>query len=239
MHKTIVGAMVLAAFVLARDAGADPKKAKALNVKGMKKYKKKDYWAAKELFAQAVAEDPAYVTAHYNLASMAGLIGELELATKELEWLKASTDPEAAKKLAKAKKDPDLYPLTTAPSIRALLGLPALDTLPVADALLENGGVWGSNGSWCGGEGTTLTFKKGGKLAIQQEWGCNEDHDAPKETGTWKIVDGALVVASKKMLAGAKPAAWQPCTGDEKLLCLVIEAENLQLELHHGPHQMN
>ncbi len=46
------------------------------NILGFKKYKQKDYSAARDYFRKAVKLDPEYSTAHYNLACMNSLINE-------------------------------------------------------------------------------------------------------------------------------------------------------------------
>ena len=219
-------------------AGADKKKAVQLNTQGMKKYAKKDYSGAAELFEQAIKEDETLAYAHYNLASMASLNGDFPITIRELEWCSKSTDPVAAKLLAKAKTDKDLENALMHPRVRELAGVPALDTLTIDQVLLERTGVWGSEASACGGATIAITFKKGGKFTAKSVWACNESYDKKTATGTWSVKDKVITLAPKKTkgwenkLTGTIDACDDR---DEKYgKCLVLDEDGQQTTLARG-----
>ncbi|HUJ62477.1 MAG TPA: hypothetical protein VLX92_28445 [Kofleriaceae bacterium] len=118
-------ALVIAVVVAGAALGhADPKgDAHAANVRGMKLYEAKDYAGAAAQFRAAIAADPTFVLAHYNLASMAALVGDKPTVLDELRWLARSKDPEARRALAKAPTDPDLHAVIDDPEVKAVLGL--------------------------------------------------------------------------------------------------------------------
>jgi hypothetical protein len=106
-------------------ATAAPSKAVTANTAGMRLYATKDYKAAAEQFRAAIKLDDSYVLAHYNLASMAALIGDKPTLIAQLTWLRASKDPEAAKVLAHAKADPDLKSVIDDADVKKLLEVAA------------------------------------------------------------------------------------------------------------------
>ena len=112
--------MLVVAWSLAIAGPGDD--AKAANTRGMKLYYAKDYAGAAKQFRAAIAADPKYVLAHYNLASMAALLGDKPTVLAELRWLHDSADPEAHAALAKAPTDPDLESVLDDPEIKKLLG---------------------------------------------------------------------------------------------------------------------
>lgn len=198
MDRMRIGMGILLAVLWVTTADADPKKAKALNVQGMKLYGKKQYYQALEAFKKAIALDPSYVWPHYNAASMASLLEDFPVVISELEWCVASKDPVAVKAMSTAKADKDLEKAIMHPRVRELVGLPALDKLTPEQILLERTGVWGADGSACGMPAYTFTFKKGGALAAALEGGCNEHHSVERYTGKWKIDAGKVVVMIPK-----------------------------------------
>jgi len=121
LHRTI-GCVIAVLVVHAALAAADPPaKARDANTRGMQLYAKKDYAHAAEQFRAAIALDDSYVLAHYNLASMAALVGDKPTVLAQLAWLRASTDPQAATVLAKARTDPDLKSMVEDADVRKLL----------------------------------------------------------------------------------------------------------------------
>jgi len=101
----------LLAVACATGAGhADPAKAKAANTRGYALHKAKNYKAAAVEYKKAIAEDPAYLLAHYNLACVASLLHDADTATGELAWVfdRATWDPAAKSAIAKASNDRDL-----------------------------------------------------------------------------------------------------------------------------------
>jgi hypothetical protein len=193
-------------------ARAEAQGAKKLNAEGMNLYAKRRYDDALDRFQKAVAADPGFVLAHYNAASMASLLGKNNLVVKELEWLAASSDPVAKKSLAHARADKDLERASMHPRVRRLIGLPPIETTPPSDLLVERSGVWGSDGSYCGGDAYTFTFKKDGTLRVATQWACNDSEDEQEDGGTWSIVGGKVVLKSKKLLEkDTEPATFGPC----------------------------
>jgi hypothetical protein len=105
----VVAAVMCAAPV----AGADPARAKAANTRGYALHKQKKYKEYKEAAAEyraAIAEDPSYLLAHYNLACVASLLSDLDTALHQLAWVadRAAWDPAARSAVAKARTDRDL-----------------------------------------------------------------------------------------------------------------------------------
>ena len=188
---------VVVVLGLTATASADRKKAMQLNAQGMKKYAKKDPQGAAKLFEKAIKEDETLAYAHYNLASMASLNHEFLVTIRELEWCKKSTDPVAAKLMAKAKTDKDLEDALMHPRVRELAGLPALETIPIDQVLLERSGIWGEEQSACAGASATFWFKKG-TFTVKAQAGCNEYNEEFKTSGTWSVKDGKLVLVPKK-----------------------------------------
>lgn len=91
-------------------AGASPAAAKAANTRGVGLLKQKDYKGAIAQFRKAIAEDRAYLLAHYNLACAASLAQDMDTAFAELIWVgnRAAWDEQAKAAAIKAAKDPDL-----------------------------------------------------------------------------------------------------------------------------------
>lgn len=230
MKRILVGAMVLCA--LAGTASGDAKQAKKLNTKGMKLYKKKKFDEAQKVFVEAVAADPDMVIPHYNLASTAAINGDVDAVLEQLAWLKASSDPAAAKRLVKAKTDKDFRNVAGHAQVREALGLAALDPM-TADAVLEYGGVWngvdmGMMAAW-----EELSLAKNGTVKIRSYTG--EDAVLRKSKAKWSIVDGKLHVEYKG--GNAVDYAWGECgsmMGDETdgSMCLLSDT----VELWRGPH---
>jgi hypothetical protein len=225
MRRLIIVVGVLVGLV--GTAGADKKKALQLNVQGMKKYAKKDFSGAAELFEKAIAEDETLAYAHYNLASMASLNGDFPITIRELEWCAKSTDPVAAKLLAKAKTDKDLENALMHPRVRELAGVPALDKMTLDQVILERSGIWGNEADACGPGTVAVTFKKGGKFAAKYVWGCNDGYDKKSASGTWSVKDGVLTIVPKggKVLGTKVTGSLGACDDrDEKYgKCLLLE----------------
>lgn len=218
---------------------ADAAKAKQLNTEGMKLYGKKDYPAALASFTKAIAEDPTFVLAHYNAASMASLAGDFPRVVKELEWLTASKDASAAKALAQGKTDRDLDRASMHPRVRELVGLPPLDKVDLGELLTERGGLWGADASACAGLAVNAVFKKGGKVSIQSEFACDATDANQSETGTWVVKGGKLVVKSKLIFPDGISGELAKCPADEGgIWCLAIDGNGFNA-MHRGPGTMH
>ncbi len=205
-------------------AAADPAAAKKANNAGMKAYKRGDYEAAQKLFETAIAEDPGFVKAHYNRASMAALQGSLDPLREEFAWLRASTQPEAARVLAKSKTDPDFDGMRTVDAAREAMGLPPLADTPLDQLVLAGGGWWsgvdmGMMAGWL-----DYHFAPKGKVTAREHSG--ESGTWATLPVTWKIADRTVVIAGR----GWK-AVWQLTDCPDPLVdgqqCLVSENKSL------------
>lgn len=108
-----MGTRIMALAIVCATAGivhADTAKAKAANKKGYALHKKKKYKAAAVEYRKAIAEDPNYLLAHYNLACAASLLHDGPTAIAELAWVfdRANWDPAAKAAILKSRKDTDL-----------------------------------------------------------------------------------------------------------------------------------
>jgi hypothetical protein len=220
MHR--IACCSLAALGLAGVARADVAKAKQLNTQGMQKYAKQDYEGALALFRAAIAEDPSSVKAHYNAASVLSLMGKAVEAGKELDVLAASTDPAAAKALAKGKTDPDLERASTEAHVREVLGLPAIATMSLDAVLLERAGRWGADAEACAGDVVTITFKKNGTLAYRGEFACDETDNVEDHKGTWKVSGKTVTLKGDKLFDGATITI-APCEDAPTAACLQVD----------------
>lgn len=232
MKRIIVGVIVLGALAMtAARADADAKEARKLNAKGMKLYKKKKFEQAQAVFVKAIAADATMVIPHYNLASVAAINFDTEVVIEQLTWLKGSSDPAAAKRLVKARSDPDFRHAAGHPKVREMIGLPALDAMS-ADRVLEYGGVWSGTDVGCSAAWYEYRFAKDGTYNGRSY--CGDDGVVRKSKGKWSIAGDKLHVAGKN---AAVEYAWQPCgslTGDDSdgSSCLVSDT----VELARGPH---
>lgn len=228
---------ILVCLSLAATARADVAAGKKLNVQGMQKVGKKDWSGALALFKQAIAADPDAVLARYNAASMESRLDKLDDCVADLTWLAKSSDPAAAKALAHGKSDADLERASMDPRVRALIGVPELGAMTGDAIALERSGVWGEDGSACAAPGFTLTFKKGGALVAQSDWGCDASEDHVNEPGTWKAKGASVIVTSKTLFKNAT-ATFGPCDADKPgTWCLLVtDAKNgNDHAMHRGP----
>jgi hypothetical protein len=212
----------LCLMLVAAVAHADAAQGKKLNAQGMQRVGKKDWSGALALFKQAIAADPGSVLAHYNAASMESRLGEIDDAAADLAWLAASTDPAAARALAKGKTDPDLERASLDARVRTAIGVPALASMSADAIVLERSGAWSEDGSACAAPGVTLTFKKGGRLTVESHWGCDATDQETKEAGTWKAKDGGLVLTSRTIFKGGSAATFGPCDEGKPAVCLRV-----------------
>lgn len=105
------------------------KKAKALNGKGFKAYKKKDYDKALQFYLQAVKAHPGYETALYNAACMYGKKNNAKDATKYLWHLKDIGSKSALEYVNKARVDADFEPIRNTREFKAATGYVKLKLL--------------------------------------------------------------------------------------------------------------
>jgi hypothetical protein len=188
MRPIIVVGILL---VLSTAAAADPAIAKKHNNAGMKAYSKQEYEEAQKLFEKAIAEDPAFVKAHYNRASVAALQGNVDVMKEEFDWLKASKDPEAARVVAKSKTDKDFRSISVVDdAARAVLGLKPLADTSLDQLVLEYGGAWSGIDEGMMEGFLEVTFMPKGKVK-------GRDHDG--ESGKWWPWTGTYKTDGKKL----------------------------------------
>ena len=157
-------------------------------------------------FRDALALDPHYVLAHYNLACVSSRLREAAVAIDELRWLAASSDPLAKSKLDKGASDPDLDFVSALPGARELLQLPA--ETPIADKtplawLSERHGVWSAEQptSDCADRSYRFAFAADGTLQLTVREAC-----AGQSVRT-RVFDGRLTGdAAKAELRVAVPS---------------------------------
>lgn len=163
--------VVVAVVCAAPIVRADPARAKAANTRGYALHKQKKYQQAAAEYRAAIAEDPSYLLAHYNLACVASLLNDLDTSLRELAWVadRATWDPAARSAAAKARTDRDLaWIRTTDVQGVALTGTdladegtldlvagptPALAGKPAADGVVKAiGAAPGKHDERCSGE---------------------------------------------------------------------------------------
>lgn len=110
------------------------------NDAGMKLYRAKDWKRAAALFKTAVATDPGYVTARYNLACVSSLIADRAGAIEQLRWLVQSGDPLAKQKVQKAVTDSDLEWILRDAEARNLLAGAATPSVPATGQAAADSG---------------------------------------------------------------------------------------------------
>jgi hypothetical protein len=167
------------------------------NTQGMKRYQAGELARAAEHFRDAIAADPGYAQARYNLACVASRLRDVKSAVAELSWLARSSDAVAKAKMEKAARDPDLDFVSALPVVRRLFGLPAFDAAAWRDWLTERGGVWSAEvvSPECARRAYTLRFTADGKVSARHEEACGPT--APKvRTATGKVEsDDAISLA--------------------------------------------
>lgn len=185
---------VMLGVALAAPADADPAAAKKANAAGMKAYKKRDYEAAQKLFEKAIAEDPGFVKAHYNRASMAALQFDVGPIVEEFAWLRGATSPEAARVLAKATTDADFRGVALLDPARAAIGLPPVADTPLDALALGYGGWWAGVDEGMMEGWVEVQFLAGGKAKGRDHSG--ESGRWYAWTATWKV-DGRTLILTK------------------------------------------
>jgi hypothetical protein len=154
------------------------------NKAGLRLYKLGQLQRAEFRFQAAIARDPAYVKAHYNLACVASRLRETRVAVEQLEWLAASTDPVARAKLQKALVDPDLDLVSALPEVRAKLGLPAFAPAQAQAWLAERQGTWSTelprNG--CQQHAYTIEVQRDGAVKLRERTQCGDGSLIEEET---------------------------------------------------------
>jgi TPR repeat len=151
------------------------RRAVAANTQGWRYFKAGQLPRAAMRFRDALAIDPDYVLAHYNLACVSSRLREAAVALDELRWLAASSDPLAKAKLDKSLSDPDLDFVSVLPAVRELLQLPAPPTSPSLAWLSERHGVWSAEQPTadCAERSYRLAFATDGTLQLTVREACS------------------------------------------------------------------
>ncbi len=215
---------------------ASPATSKTANGRGMAAMAKKNWTAAETEFKTAVAEDPASVKAHYNLASAAARAHDSDTALRELTWVgdRAAWDKEAKVAADKAENDDDLKWVFDSIDGLGIDGMkwtsptdliqPA-DTAHLARALpdaerAKMGALLAATSGAHDAKCDPTDAKQGKILALAVRWG-----KLAKHTAVGSLKDGvALVDPSGAVIARSEPLG---CTGpgesQDQLATLVYE----------------
>jgi hypothetical protein len=195
-------------------AKADRDAARKANADGMAALLKGRADAAAGAFHTAIAADSSFVLPHYNLASIASIVGDVPVVRRELAWLAASRDQGARTALDRAKTDPDLDFASVDPQVRKLIGAPAFPAV-AKDRLVERRGVWSADGKSCGAPALTLTFAAAAKLQLSAITECKGKRDVKSAIGTWTSGpapdDAAIVLDAPFAGLATSKLAWSPC----------------------------
>ena len=151
------------------------RRAVAANTQGWRYFKAGQLPRAAMYFRDAVALDPQYVLARYNLACVSSRLREGAAALEQLRWLAASPEPLAKAKLEKSQSDPDLDFASALPPVREILQLPAQDLSQPVGWLGERHGVWSAEqpDSDCRERSYRFTFKADGSLQLTVREVCD------------------------------------------------------------------
>ena len=194
----LLAAMIMSVGV-AENAGAavsaaTHRRAVNANTQGWRYFNAGQLPRAAMRFRDALALDPDYVLAHYNLACVSSRLREAAVALDELRWLAASSDPLAKVKLDKGASDPDLDFVSALPAARELLQLPSLTkdaAVPSIDKtplvwLSERHGVWSAEQptSDCAERSYRFAFVADGTLQLTVREAC------AGETVRTRVFDG-------------------------------------------------
>ena len=154
-------------------------------------------------FAQALAADPSFVAAHYDLASVAAIVGDLPTVRGELAWMAKSSDKEAARLLNKARMDPDLDAASTDPEVRRLINAPAWAENSLHDNLTERSGVWSAEGAECGTPAFRFKFSDSGSFTGSAVVTCKGKKQSQTIKGTWELTGDKVALKAAKAKSGA------------------------------------
>jgi hypothetical protein len=204
-----VSALVIDVASLRLRPTVDRRRSKAINATGLAAHRRGEWDAARRAFEKSIALDVDYGWAHYNLASVASIQGDVATALRELRWLAAATDARSRTALAKAKVDADLDFASIDPDVRAVIGLPPYPA-DTAARLTERRGTWSNAGVTCKTPAIVLTFGASDALSITAVDECNGQRTQSTKVGTWR--DGALSLDAPFAGIPAKATiAWTAC----------------------------
>ena len=210
------------------------------NTAGLRLFRSGQLSRAALRFRDALAFDPDYVLAHYNLACASSRLRETGAALDELRWLAASSDPLAKAKLDKALSDPDLDFVSALPAVRTMLSLAPFDGAHPMAWLAERGGVWSAElpRADCAQRSYSFVLHSGGELELTVREQCS--NAAPlAHTFTGSLQAGAdgivrIEVPTWAQWPRAVRLTFAPCPGlDAPGSCFVLDAGEVELGPFH------
>ena len=198
-------------------ANADRKKALALHKKGIAAYEQRDYEGAMDLFRRAAAADQKLHRAHYHLAAMASILGDVDLVIAQIRHLKKEKGGVPKGLLLMAHGDPDFARASVDAEVRHLLGLETYARLTDADKVAEWGGVWSADGVACTTPAVTLRFSADGTVTGTIVETCEGKVVEKEQTGTWDVTSRSVTLDPLWPVGGTMSLA---CTATE---CMTIK----------------
>jgi hypothetical protein len=171
---------------------AERRTAQELNALGMERYWARDFAAAMDLFALAVARDPSHALAHYNLACAAMRLRREQdcrvfLGTV-LHHLARSVELDPARR-ERMRQDPDLTGLHGLVAWRRIDGKDLTDPTALPEALRGVTFYGPKPGVYRGSE---LELNADGTVT---RWGyAGEDMRWTSTSGSWSVIDGVVRV---------------------------------------------
>jgi hypothetical protein len=195
-NKIMVGSHVrsvaLLALIACSSAAAAPvpaarhRQAVSVNTAGLRLLKSGQTARAAQHFRDAIALDPEYALARYNLACASSVLRDFRTALAALEWLAARpNDPVAKARMDKALTDPDLDFVSVLPEARKLLQVPLFSTEHPLPWLAERDGTWSAELPMtdCSARSYTFKFASDGLLELTVRESCV---GAPAKSHSWE-----------------------------------------------------
>jgi hypothetical protein len=245
MSRNFLGlavALLMSASAAAQTPAARHRQAVAANTAALRMMKTGQTARAAQRFRDALAFDPDYALAHYNLACASSILRDVKTALAELSWLAARGDDAVAKsRMEKARVDPDLDFVSALPRVRALLDVPAWAPEHVMAWLAERDGVWSAElpRSDCQSRSYSFQFASDGQLALTIREACDGE---PARANTWEghatiADDGTLDVAVPEWSQWPKSArlSLAACPGldDAPASCFTLASDKTSLGPFH------
>jgi hypothetical protein len=162
------------------------RQAMTVNTAGLRLLKSGQTARAAQHFRDAIALDPDYALARYNLACASSVLRDVPVAVASLEWLAArGEDPVAKARMEKALTDPDLDFVSVVPRVRALLQVPSFSTEHLFAWLGERDGTWSAElpMSDCASRSYTFQFAGDGLLQLTIRESCAGE---PVRSRSWE-----------------------------------------------------
>lgn len=215
----VAAALLVSAVATAGVLPAQHRRAVAANTAGWRYFKSGELARAAMRFRDALAIDPEYALAHYNLACAASRLREVSTALTELRWLAASKDPVAQARVAKSQVDPDLDFVSVLPAARELLKAEPYEESKPTEWLAKRSGVWSVErpDEECSERWYQLAFAADGRVSMTVREACK---GAPPQTARFVghvSGDGEVRVVIDQWAhwPGAVPLTFTSCPGLE------------------------